>query len=197
MLAQAVQLGQQRQQQQLHRAQLARPPAPQRRASEKQAAPRQEQVALPQALELGDEATADNKRQVYLVTLPPPTQSHAASGEALVAPGSLTKAQVLAAFLDSCAHPVYVDCHSISAGYKVALELCGVWREFCTAPANANNPEHDHIPALASSSFRYLPVKRALLQRHGLASHWSCTHFGYRSCARYMAMSSPKKPLSG
>eukprot|EP00973_Karenia_brevis_P062238 8657550-Karenia_brevis.AAC.1 len=42
----------------------------------------------------------------------------------------------------------------------------------------------------------YLPVKRALLERHGLASHWSGTHNGYWSALRYVFFPSPRKPQS-
>lgn len=189
-LRQAVQIGQQSQ-----AAQLVQPTVPLHRFRTKRPVPGQQQQGLPGSLEFDAEATADVKRRVYLVTLPPPTQSHAATGERLVAPGSVAKAKVLEGVLDSCAHPVYVDLHSRSAGCSVPLQLCGVWREFCTASANVTHPEHDHIAVCAVGSFRFLPVKRALLQRHGFASHWSCTHLGYWSCVRYLAMASPKKPL--
>jgi len=189
-LRQAVQIGQQSQ-----AAQLAQPPVPLHRFRTKRPVPGQQQQELPGSLELATEATADEKRRVYLVTLPPPTQSHAASGERLVAPGTVAKLKVLEAFLDSCAHPVYADLHSCSAGFCVPLKLCGLWREFCAASANVTYPQHDHIAVCAGASFRFLPVKRALLQRHGFASHWSCTHIGYWSCVRYLAMASPKKPI--
>ena len=57
---------------------------------------------------------------------------------------------------------------------------------------------HDHAAVLASdgSSFRFAAVKKALLKRHGLASHWSCTHSGYWSAVRYCSVPSPSKPAS-
>eukprot|EP00973_Karenia_brevis_P009415 1271874-Karenia_brevis.AAC.1 len=55
---------------------------------------------------------------------------------------------------------------------------------------------HDHVPVKAFRQFYFMPVKRALLQRHGIASHWSCTHDGYHSALRYLVMPSPKKPSS-
>ena len=160
----AVQRGQQSQ-----APPLAQPPAPLRRMPKKRPGPGQKQQGLPEALDLGTEATAEDKRRVYLVTLPPPAQSHAASGERLVAPGSLAKRDVLAAFLNSCANPVYTDFHSRSTGCSVRLDQCGVWREFCIAVVNLVHPEHDHIAVLGAGSFRFLPVKRALLQRQGAA----------------------------
>ena len=55
---------------------------------------------------------------------------------------------------------------------------------------------HDHatVLALPKKQFAFLPVKKALLSRHGLASHWSCTHNGYWSAIRYVCVPSPKKP---
>ena len=54
--------------------------------------------------------------------------------------------------------------------------------------------QHDHTAVLGQTSFRFLSVKRALLQRHGLASHWSCTHTGYWSAVRYCVVPTTKKP---
>ena len=157
---------------------------------------RRPQTSLPAPLELEAEAPAGGKRQVYLVTLPCPTPGSVSStGQALVAPGSKTKAEILACFLDACAHPDYA--HTWQGHSQVELDKVGVWREFhALNPQRHLQDEHDHLAVLAAKgrAFRYLPVKRALLLRHGLASHWSCTHTGYWSCVRYCAMASPKKP---
>ena len=142
----AVQLGQQSQ-----APQLAQPPRPLRRFRAKRPVPGPRQQGLPEALDLGTEATAEDKRRVYLVTLPPPTQSRAASGERLVAPGSVAKHDVLAAFLDSCAHPAYTDWRCRFTGGSVRLEQCGMWREFCSASANLSHPEHDWVLVVSDS----------------------------------------------
>ena len=143
------------------------------------------QTPLPNDLELGEEAD-DGKRRVYLVTFPPVRASRASTGEILVAPGSKKKAAILKCFLDSCANPVYH--HNRNESFHVHVLETGIWRERCK-----DGSIHDHVPVVAKS-FRFLPVKRALLQRHGLASHWSCTHTGYWSAVRYCDMASPKKP---
>ena len=162
-----------------------------------QANPEQpKQTSLPEALCLDDEAPGDAKHMAYLVTFPHPRQELSSTGEKLVAPGSKTKQFLLSCVLDACARPIYTDSKSIHQNCFVELTRCGVWREFHTAGADGTAEPHDHTPVLAARGFRYLPVKRALLQRHGLASHWSCTHLGYWSCARYLVMPSPKKPLS-
>ena len=151
------------------------------------------QRPLPAPLELESEAPQDSKLKAYLITLPRPKPGTVSSltGRPLVAPGSKTKAEVLACLLDAFANPHYT---SWNGSGPVKLSRLGVWREF-HAPVNTQaRDEHDHVPALGEQSFRYLPVKRALLLRHDLASHWSCTHAGYWSCVRYCVMASPKKP---
>ena len=54
---------------------------------------------------------------------------------------------------------------------------------------------HFHVAIKASASFRFMPYKRALRERHGLATHWSTLHTGYWSAVRYGCVPSSKKPL--
>ena len=143
-----------------------------------------------------DETKDSGPRQVYLVTLPHPKQQKSQDGYTLIAPGSLTREQVLHKFLDSCRSPVYVDARNIRACPSVPLDKTGVWREMHQADANGQAYPHDHLPVLASRQFRFMPVKRALLRRHGLASNWSVSHTGYWSCMKYLAKPSPKKQSS-
>ena len=58
---------------------------------------------------------------------------------------------------------------------------------------NGQANAHDHVALSTGTSFRYLPVKRALLIRHGLATHWS-RHHGYNTMVRYLTVPSEKKP---
>ena len=98
----------------------------------------------------------------------------------------------IAKFKDAFGQPAYAN--PWQAHGSIELVSVGVWHEF-RSPAGAAAPEpHDHIAVLAAAPFRYLLVKRALLQHHGLACHWSCTHTGYWSCVRYCAMASQTKP---
>jgi len=139
----------------------------------------------------------DTKRQVYLVTLPHPRKSHSMCGKKLVAPGSKSKRQILECFLDAISHLAYTDGRSLSRGTGVSLNRVVVAREYHKDDGSGKANPHDHIPVMGSSSFRFRPVKQALLDRHGLASHWSCTHSGYWSAVRYVHVPShPKKPLS-
>ena len=148
-------------------------------------------------MDVEEEMGSQALRQVYLVTLPHPIQSHSDTGVPLVAPGSLHKNEVLRRFLAACASPIYVDGRFRQQGTAgVEVTQTGVWRELHRASADGVAHPHDHLPVLAAKQFRYLPVKRALLQRFGLASHWSCTHTGYWSPLRYLVMPSQKKPRS-
>ena len=149
-------------------------------------------VGAPDFDEEEDDESARNMS--YLVTLPHPKQEFSSAGVKLVAPESLTKQAVLEAFLSACAEPNYVDARSIHRGSCVAVKWVGVWRENHKALADKTPHAHDHLPVLAKHHFRFLPVKRALLLRFGLASHWSCTHLGYWSAVRYVAWPSEKKP---
>ena len=79
---------------------------------------------MPAALVLGDEAPeGSTKRMVYLVTLPHPKQAFSSTGIRLVSPGSLTKQQVLACFLDSCENPLCVHLPGEGARWRVALPV--------------------------------------------------------------------------
>ena len=134
-------------------------------------------------------------RQVYLVPLPHPRQTHSRCGKRLVAPGSKTKDQILECFLDAAAHPSYTDGRSLSRGRGVSLERALVAREYGQVGGDIAAHPPDHIPVIASTgaSVLYAPVEKALLDRHGLASHWSCTHLGYWSAVRYVYVPSPNK----
>ena len=139
----------------------------------------------------GEDAGA--KKKVYLVTLSHPQRTHSQDGFQLVAPGSLLKTEVLEKFLDSCRRPLY-QAANLTGSDRVMVDKVSVHRELHKETENDQAFEHDHLPVLAFNSFRFLPVKRALLQRHGLASHWSTTHTGQWSALRYLVVPSPAKP---
>ena len=142
--------------------------------------------------ELGCGAEAkDAKRMVYLVTLPHTFRKD------LVAPETLSKHDVLRKMRDSLAAPAYANSGNASTATPVKVLKLVVARENHLLDAQYGAVhKHDHIAVLASVAFRFLPVKRALLWRHGLASHWSCSHDGYHSAVRYLVVPSPKKPAS-
>ena len=149
-------------------------------------------------LELPDTGKEEPNRRksVYLVTLPHPKTPTSSDGYPLVAPESLSQQAVLAKFLECCRYPDYVDARSLHMGYSVGVLKAGDFRELCQPDSTGVAHAHDHLPVLADRVFGFLPVKRALLKRHGLASHWSCTHDWYWSAIRYVVVPSPKKPLA-
>ena len=71
-------------------------PPPDRRVRQKAPLGSVAQWPLPVLADLGDEATAETKRMVYLVTLSHPRLSRSADGFLLTAPGSLTKSRLAA-----------------------------------------------------------------------------------------------------
>ena len=167
-----------------------------RRTRCKSAAPAawQQQLALDAAPELCVE-NEQARKAAYLATLSHPHNTHSQCGALLRVPGSLSHVQVRDAILDACAHPVSADAGNAAKGCTVELEFLVVYRERHSAGDGDVLHAHYHI-AVKGKRFRYLPVKRALLQRHGLASHWSDTHEGYWSCVRYGYWPSPPhKPL--
>ena len=75
--------------------------------------------------------------------------------------GGLGKRAVLDAILDAVEN---------TQGPRLArlrLELMCLFRE-----KHSGGELHDHVALLACRCFRFLPIKRRLLQDYGLASHW-------------------------
>ena len=136
-------------------------------------------------------------KAVYLVTLPHPTTAMTGGSSGLKAPGTLSRAQVLAIFQDVFAKPVHVDgaAPSRSGGTKHLIKVV-VFQERHAENANGEREIHYHVTLCASSSFRFQPYERALRERHGLASHWSTSHHDYWSTVRYGWLPTPKKPSS-
>ena len=53
---------------------------------------------------------------------------------------------------------------------------------------------HFHAAVALDSRRAFAPAKNALLQRHRLPSHWSCSHTQWWSALRYCVIPSEKKP---
>ena len=144
----------------------------------------------------GEEEDPSAKRQVYFLTFPHPQAERGQDGVKLVAPDSLTRRDVLQKVLDACASPVYVQRWSGDAPSEVSASMVAVFRELHCAEADGSQPCHYHVALKAEASFRFAPVKKALLSRFGLATHWSCTHNGYWSPIKYCSVPSPTKPIA-
>ena len=148
------------------------------------------------AEELPPEADREKGRGVYLVTLSHPTATRSACGRDLIPPERLSREDVMAQFLHSCKHPVYLDARSIQAAREVPLKYVSVFREIHKKTADGVPHAHYHIGVVAQRPFMFLPVKRALLNL-GLASHWSTSHDGYWSIIRYLWWPSPPNKPDG
>ena len=74
------------------------------------------------------------------------------------------------------------------------MERLAVCREKNKPDGNGVAHAHYHIALQSSAMASFAPLKRALKERYGVASHWSCTHEGYWSTARYGFVPTPKKP---
>lgn len=59
---------------------------------------------------------------------------------------------------------------------------------------HADGDVHCHVAIRLSRSLRFRPAKMTLLQRHKLASHWSCSHTQFWSAVRYLHIPSENKP---
>ena len=144
-----------------------------------------------------DYASEENSKAYkrgYLVTFPHPRASQSSQGRQLVAPESMSKQALLEKLLDACARPIYTDTRSKHRESSIIVEQAGLFFELHQEDEAGIAHKHGHGPLLAFGRFRFLPVKRALLERFGLASHWSCSHDGYWSMIRYLFVPSPKKP---
>ena len=173
-------------------------PKPLRRLRVKTHVQKPKQVPLLLLDDWGNEEKQGSRRRVYLVTFPHPRASHSTCGRKLVAPESMPKKQTLMCLLDACKNPDYSDPKSLTWRTTVELKHAGVWREYHQPDEGGEVHAHDHVPLQAqpTKQFAFLPVKKALLRRHGLATHWSCTHTGYWSAIAYVSVPSPKKPAA-
>ena len=167
--------------------------AKRRRLTKKQPPPPVPLQAVLRGVALGLEADPNHcSRRVYLVTLPHPRQEFSSCGVRLVPPSKYTRSEILEIFLACCARPEYIS--PVAQGCHVDVRFTGVFRELHAADATGVAYPHDHLPVLAATQFRFTAVKRALLVRYGLASHWSTSHSGYWSTIRYVYVPSTTKP---
>jgi len=133
------------------------------------------------------------RRSFWLVTMPHPKSATSADGFPLRAPGDFTKQGLFEAVADSCDHPDYLNAKSSQQADAVSLNQAGVFKELHQPDPEGVTHTHAHVAA-GTNQIRFLPVKRALLKRHGLASHWKPLD-GYWAGIRYCWKPTDKKPL--
>ncbi|CAK0810004.1 unnamed protein product [Prorocentrum cordatum] len=137
------------------------------------------------------EENRNASREVYLVTLPHTDK------EGLRAPAAFSREEVRDAFLDCCgapdADPAWLASHRGQGAAPVGVKKLVVFKEY-HAPVAGVRRAHYHVALHLGKKSKFLTVKRALLNRYQLASHWSCSHDGHWSAVGYCANATPKKP---
>ena len=147
-----------------------------------------------------EQEDAQKRKAVYLITLPHPRAAGRDDIQTLRAPEDFKgNSKAIANIIrDVFEHPVHCDAaaqqRTQEGGSALKLLRFVVFREFHKPDERGVAHVHYHIALQASASFRFMPYKRALLQRWRLASHWSCTHDGYPSAVRYGFYPTLKKP---
>jgi hypothetical protein len=143
-------------------------------------------MSQPHAVEedLGEE---DKKacRQTYLITFSNTVAAQAADGQALRRPKEFCREEIADAVATSLVE-------SQVQNSKQAGPVCmAVFLE-----KHLDGEMHFHVALKLSHGLRFLGVKRVLLSRFGLASHWSSNGSGYNAAVAYGYVPSPHKPLA-
>ena len=146
-----------------------------------------------------DAEDASLPKEVYLVTLPHPTHLGAGANAALVAPAKYDRAQIRDAILLCCQRPehdpAWLRCRPGFVVQPVSVQKMVVFREYHAPDANGMVHLHYHVALLLGQQARFMPLKRALLNKFKLASNWSCSHVGYWSTVSYGISATPHKPM--
>jgi hypothetical protein len=134
------------------------------------------------------------RRSIYLVTLPHPKRSAASLG-VLRSTSTLSHKDVLNMMDDIFRNPKHVDPAAAQRGTPTSrLERMVIYKEkHAPDDAGIEHP-HFHVAVQLSGPVYFAPYKRALRDRHNVASHWSTSHDGYWSAVRYGFVPSPRKP---
>jgi hypothetical protein len=137
-----------------------------------------------EADDIGKEDATKVKR-AYLVTLSHTDKSTGQGGFKLIAPGSLSRQEICDCMLTALART------QKSRVSPLLFQMMCIFQEL-----HDSLEVHYHIAVLADRCFRFVTLKRELLETHGLASHWSCTHESYATCVAYGYVPTSKKPAS-
>ena len=142
--------------------------------------------------EVGEGENKGATKEIYLVTSPSPSPKNAVSsdGVSLRAPSSYTREGIRDAILYVCANPMHDAMYLLrfpdSAVRAVPVEVLVVFREFNKeSEYGAAHRRHYHVALHLGVASRLMPMKRDLLHKFGLASHWSCEHAHYSSTVTY------------
>ena len=140
--------------------------------------------------EVGEGENKGATKEIYLVTCPHPKEAVSSDGVSLRAPSSYTREGIRDAILYVCANPMHDAMYLLrfpdSAVRAVPVEVLVVFREFNKeSEYGAAHRRHYHVALHLGVASRFMPMKRGLLHKFGLASHWSCEHAHYSSTVTY------------
>ena len=143
---------------------------------------------LPAAAEAG-------RSMVYLITfsaLLPGAQHAAGIHHALRDVNACTREEIRDAVLNAVADPCF---DPNARGGRPRQRQSEVVKLVVAAEHHSARPaRHFHVALRLSEKARFLPYAKALLQRHGLASHWSDSHTQWWSAVRYLCVPTETKP---
>jgi hypothetical protein len=124
------------------------------------------------------EEDAAARSLVFLVTFAAVLEETALQSETpLKTLQGLSRAEIKDAILDAVAHPL----QDSSQGGRPRTKTLEVLK----LVVFLEEPLHFHVALKLNSLSRFLPLKAALRQRSGLASHWSTSHTQWWSVVRY------------
>ena len=127
----------------------------------------------------------EQQQEVWLVTFAKILEDTALTAKApLKVLDNVSRPDILAAMMDAIAHPVVTTGGRPRKNALKAVKMV-VFLE---------KPKHFHVALKVSSKICFLPYKRALRERSGLASHWSGSHTQWWSAVRYGHVPSEHKP---
>ena len=160
--------------------------------------PNSVQTPLEEAPQLGVEEK-NMRRMVCLMTVSHPRTQFSTCGVRLRAPDDFSREWLRDAVLDAFANPIFTDVgnQAQSSSHLAQLAKFRVFREYHKADENGVVHAHYHVVIKSKNKFRFMPIKRALLARSHIATHWSTSHTEYWSGIRYCYFPSPPaKPAS-
>ena len=155
--------------------------------------------AKPEWYDMEDEDVAS---QVYLVTfahiLADTLKKAAASGKPIKDLENVVKKEIADAMIDVLNNPAT----SRANGGRPSVEAASIMKMIVVEEIVVEgdeeivvegDPKHFHAAVKISRERSFMPFKDSLRERHGLASHWSCSHRHFWSAARYLTFTTDKK----
>jgi hypothetical protein len=139
-------------------------------------------------LELGPE-NDQTRSEVFLVTFARVLAQTLAAAPHLRDVGALSRQEVCDAVRDSLENP---DTNSRGGRPRSAAGPVAQ-KQLTVKERHADGTSHFHVAVRLSGQLRFLAAKRTLVNRYGLASHWSSSHTQWCSAVRYLVYTSDKK----